>query len=52
VLLEYPHQRLVMSDRRYASLLARYSAYRAAHDGRKPVYYDGRQNWTPLPAGF
>jgi hypothetical protein len=52
VLLDYPHQRLVMSDRRYASLLARYKAYRAAHDGRKPVYYDGRKNWTPLPAEF
>jgi hypothetical protein len=52
VLLDYPHQRLTMTDRRYASLLARYKAYRAANDGRKPVYYDGRKAWTPLPVEF
>jgi hypothetical protein len=50
VLIDYPHQRLVMSDARYERLLARYQAFRAAHDDRKPwKYYEGRRTWMPLP---
>jgi hypothetical protein len=49
-LIDYPHQRLVMPDSRYARLLARYTAFRAANDDRKPWrYYDGRSAWMPLP---
>lgn len=50
VLLDYPHRALTIGERRYRRLLARYRAFRAAHDGRKPVtYYRGRERWTPLP---
>lgn len=50
VLIDYPHRRLVMSDARYARLLARYKAFRASHDDRKPwKYYEGRETWMPLP---
>ncbi len=50
VLIDYPHRRLVMSDTRYARLLARYKAFRASHDDRKPwKYYEGRETWMPLP---
>jgi hypothetical protein len=50
MLIDYPHQKLGMSDARYRRLLARYRAFRAAHDDRKPVsYYDRRDRWAPLP---
>ena len=44
-LIDTPHARLVMSDRRYRRLLARYRSYRARHPGRKPVAYEGRHTW-------
>ena len=50
MLIDYPHQRLGMSDARYRRLHARYTAFRAAHHDRKPVRdYEGREHWTPLP---
>ena len=51
-LLEHPHLRLKTSDTRFRMLRAKYRAYRAAHDGRKPVDYRGREKWTPLPDEF
>jgi len=44
-LIDYPHKRLVMSDRRYHELHARYRRYRERYPDRKPVYYEGRENW-------
>lgn len=52
VLIDWPHRRLPTSTARYRELRRRYRAYRAAHDGRKPVYYRGRERWTPLPPEF
>jgi hypothetical protein len=52
MLLEHPHVRLKTSDSRFRMLRAKYRSYRAAHDGRKPVDYRGRETWTPLPAEF
>ena len=52
MLLEHPHLRLKTSDTRFRMLRAKYRAYRAAHDGRKPVDYRGREKWTPLPDEF
>jgi len=50
MLIDYPHQRLGMSNARYGRFLARYKAFRAANDDRKPVlYYSGRDRWAPLP---
>ena len=50
MLIDYPHQKLGMTDARYRRLHARYEAYRAAHNDRKPVsYYEGREHWAPLP---
>ncbi len=49
MLLDYPHRRLESSDARFKLLRAKYKAYRAAHDGRKPTYYRGRDKWSPLP---
>ena len=44
-LLEYPHHRLTMSDRRYHQLHERYKRYKERHPDRKPVYYDNRRLW-------
>ncbi|OFW21395.1 MAG: hypothetical protein A3H97_20295 [Acidobacteria bacterium RIFCSPLOWO2_02_FULL_65_29] len=52
LLLETPHRRLRTSDARFERLRARYRAYRAAHDGRKPIYYKRRDRWTELPSEF
>jgi hypothetical protein len=52
MLLEYPHRRIESSDRRVDALRARYRAFREAHDGRKPLYYRGRERWTELPPEF
>jgi hypothetical protein len=51
MLLDYPHRAIRSSDARVDRLRARYRTYRAAH-GRKPIYYSGRDRWTPLPAEF
>lgn len=51
VLIDVRHVPLTMSDGRYQRLLARYTAFRDANGGRKPVrYYGRRETWTPLPA--
>ena len=39
MLLDYPHRPIATSDARFERLRARYRAYRAANDGRKPLYY-------------
>ncbi len=44
-LIDYPHQALAMSDRRYLTLLARYRRYKARFPDRKPVYYENRRHW-------
>jgi hypothetical protein len=51
LLIEWPHHTIRTSDTRYRQLKARYVAYRTAH-GAKPLYYAGRERWTPLPDEF
>jgi hypothetical protein len=52
MLLDYPHRRIKTSDARTKWLRKRYRAFRKKHGRLKPVRYDGRQHWTPLPAEF
>ena len=52
MLLDYPHRRIASSDARVDRLRERYRAFRAANDGRKPIFYRGRERWTTLPAEF
>ena len=52
MLLEYPHRRIKTSNARFRRLRARYRAFRAAHDGSKPVDYRGQERWTPIPKAF
>jgi hypothetical protein len=50
-LLAYPHRIIRSSNRRVNALRERYRRYRALH-GRKPLYYKGKERWTPLPDEF
>ena len=52
VLLDYPHRPIRSSNARVARLRKWYRAFVAAHPGRKPVDYKGRERWTELPAEF
>jgi hypothetical protein len=52
MLIDWPHRPIKSSIRRYRVLLRRYKAYRAAHGGRKPVYYRGKDKWKALPKEF
>jgi hypothetical protein len=52
LLLDTPHRRIRTSNARYRRLRARYLAYRAAHGGKKPLYYARRDRWTEIPADF
>jgi hypothetical protein len=52
MLLDYPHRRIRSSDRRVDALRVRYRAFRTRFPGRKPVFYRGRERWTPLPPEF
>jgi hypothetical protein len=52
VLLDHPHRPLRSSNQRVNRLRARYRAFRAAFPGRKPVFYRGRERWSPLPDEF
>jgi hypothetical protein len=50
VLLDAPHRPIRSSDRRIDALRRKYVAYRKAHGGKKPLYYD-RRTWSELPLG-
>jgi hypothetical protein len=49
MLLALPHRPIASSDARVDRLRARYRAFRAAHPGKKPIAYAGRERWTALP---
>jgi hypothetical protein len=51
LLIEWPHHRLPTSDRHYRQMHRRYVDYRRRF-GRKPVDYEGRDRWTPIPGEF
>jgi hypothetical protein len=44
-LIDYPHQHIAISDRRYQELHRRYQRYKRRYPDRKPVYYDNRRLW-------
>jgi hypothetical protein len=51
MLYQVPHRPIHFSTARVERLRRRYAAYLAAHDGRKPIYYD-RRAWTALPREY
>ena len=52
MLIDWPHRRLTMSDRRADMLRRRYRAFREAHGYKPWKFYAGRERWTPLPPEF
>jgi hypothetical protein len=52
VLLDWPHRPIRTSNRRIADLRKRYRQHMRDHNGRKPIYYRGRERWMPLPTEF
>jgi hypothetical protein len=48
-LIDYPHRPLVSSDARITRLRTRFLDFRAKHPTRKPLFYTGRDRWTPFP---
>jgi hypothetical protein len=49
MLLEYPHRPIVSSDTRIDRLRRRYVDHMRRTGNQKPVYYRGRERWTPIP---
>jgi hypothetical protein len=52
MLLDHPHRKINTSDARTKWLRKRYRAFRKKYGKLKPVLYDGRTRWTPLPGEF
>jgi hypothetical protein len=52
MLLDYPHRSIKTSDARTKWLRKRYRTFRRKYGKLKPVLYDGRETWTPLPDEF
>ena len=52
MLLAYPHRTIASSDVRIDRLRARYVEHMKRTGNRKPIYYRGRDRWTPIPEEF
>ena len=52
MLLDWPHPRIVTSDRRTDRLRRKYRAFREAYGYKPWKYYQGRERWTELPPEF
>jgi len=50
-LLRIPHKKIKRSRARVRRLRAQYREYLKKHK-KKPLYYSGRENWTPIPKHF
>jgi hypothetical protein len=51
-LLDSPHRPLPYPRARANWLRARYRAFKRQFPDRKPIYYRGRDRWTPIPREF
>jgi hypothetical protein len=52
VLLETPHQPLRMPEARFRKFRASYRAFKKKYPDRKPLFYERRDRWTPIPREF
>jgi hypothetical protein len=52
MLLDTKHRPLRMSEARFRDFRTRYRAFKDAHPDRKPLFYEGREKWTPIPKQF
>jgi len=44
-LIDYPHRPIVTSEKRYQSLLKRYTEFREKYPKRQATYFDNRNTW-------
>jgi hypothetical protein len=49
-LIDWPHRPIRSSPARIERLREKYRAFYERH-GKKPLFYSGRERWTPLPEG-
>jgi hypothetical protein len=52
MLLDYPHRAIRTSDERIDRLRERYVEHMRRMRNKKPVYYENRHRWTPIPSEF
>ena len=52
MLLDTKHQPLRMPEARFQDFRKRYRAFKERHPDRKPLFYEGRNSWTPIPKHF
>jgi len=52
MLLETKHRPLRMPEARFLDFRKRYRAFKERHPDRKPLFYEGREKWTPIPKHF
>lgn len=52
MLLDTTHQPLRMPEARFRAFRTRYRAFKAQYPDRKPLFYEGRDTWTPIPKHF
>jgi len=52
MLLDAPHTRLRLPDAKFRELRARYKKFKEKYPDRKPIAYDGREHWSPIPKSF
>jgi hypothetical protein len=51
MLLDTPHQPLRMPEARFQKFRALYRTFKNDHPHRKPLFYENRKHWTPIPKG-
>jgi hypothetical protein len=51
-LLDTPHQPLRMAEARFRRFRAQYREFKQQYPDRKPLFYEGRRHWTPIPKEF
>jgi hypothetical protein len=52
MLLDTKHQPLGMPEARFRDFRKRYRAFKQQHPDRKPLFYEGREKWMPIPGKF
>ena len=52
MLLAYPHRSIASSDQYIDRLRRRYVEHMQQTGNQKPIYYRGRERWSPIPSEF
>ena len=52
MLLDTKHQPLTMPEARFQHFRRRYRDFKQRYPDKKPLFYEGRDKWTPIPRQF